>query len=57
MYPGHFITLLDKSDIKHSLVGRDRRVRAEDLFAYELARDSNRSESLANLAEMDAEHL
>ncbi|QUS37506.1 DNA-binding protein [Tardiphaga alba] len=52
-----FIALLEKDEIKHSLVGRHRRVRAEDLFAYKLARDNKRSGALANLAEMDAEHL
>lgn len=51
------VSLLDKGEIEHSLVGRHRRVQAEHLFAYKQARDEKRSEALASLAEMDAEHL
>ena len=51
------VSLLEKGDIAHTTVGRHRRVRAEDLFAYKKARDTKRSEALSDLAEMDAEHL
>jgi len=51
------IALLEKGEIEHSLVGRHRRIQANHLFAYKQARDGKRSEALAGLAEMDAEHL
>lgn len=51
------ITLLEKGDIEHSLVGRHRRIRAEHLIAYKARRDEQRSKALSYLAEMDAEHL
>ena len=51
------ISLLDKNIIGHTLVGRHRRVKAEDLFAYKDARDGKRSDALSDLAEMDAEYL
>ncbi|MFC5345741.1 helix-turn-helix domain-containing protein [Brevundimonas staleyi] len=51
------ITLLEKGEIAHTMVGRHRRVRAEDLFAYKKARDTKRSKALSDLAELDAEHL
>ena len=51
------ISLLDRGDIPHTLVGRHRRIRAEDLFAYKRARGAKRGEALAALAEMDGEHL
>ncbi|CAM8665840.1 helix-turn-helix domain-containing protein [Sphingobium chlorophenolicum] len=51
------ISLLDKEAIKHTLVGRHRRIKAEDLFAYKRSRDEKRSEALSNLAELDGEYL
>jgi excisionase family DNA binding protein len=51
------IGLLDKGMIKHTLVGRHRRVKAEDLFAYKRARDQERSEALGALAASDADLL
>lgn len=51
------IGLLDKGDIRHTLVGRHRRIRAEDLFAYKRERDGERSAALADLAELDGEYL
>ena len=53
----HLISLLDKEAIPHVLVGRHRRIRAEDLFAYKQARDVRRGAALANLAENDSELL
>jgi excisionase family DNA binding protein len=51
------ISLLDKGEVKHTLVGRHRRIKAEHLFAYKRARDEKRSGALSELAELDAEHL
>lgn len=51
------IALLEKGNIAHTTVGRHRRVKAEDLFAYKKARDTKRSKALSDLAERDAEHL
>jgi excisionase family DNA binding protein len=51
------VSLLDKNEIAHTLVGRHRRLKANDLFAYKRARDEKRSNALADLAELDAELL
>ena len=51
------ISLLEKGEIPHTTVGRHRRIRAVDLFAYKRARDERRSKALGDLAEFDAEHL
>lgn len=51
------VSLLEKNEIPHVTVGRHRRIRAEDLFAYKRTRDEKRGKALANLAEQDAEHL
>ncbi len=51
------ISLLEKGDIGHTLVGRHRRVKAEDLFTYKNARDTKRSAALSELAKTDAEYL
>ncbi|WP_298190539.1 helix-turn-helix domain-containing protein [Novosphingobium sp.] len=53
----HLISLLEKGSIPHVLVGRHRRIRAEDLFAYKQERDSRRRQALSDLAENDAELL
>lgn len=53
----HLISLLEKASIPHMLVGRHRRIRAEDLFAYKQERDSRRRQALSDLAENDAELL
>ncbi|MCW6511960.1 helix-turn-helix domain-containing protein [Lichenifustis flavocetrariae] len=50
----YLVTLIDTGKIKHSKVGRHRRIKAEDLFAYKNARDEKRSKALGALAEMDA---
>ena len=49
------IKLLEKGDIPFTTVGRHRRVRAEDLFAYMAERDQARSDALSELAGLDAE--
>jgi excisionase family DNA binding protein len=51
------VGLIDKGAIPHTMVGRHRRVKAEDLFAYKDARAVRRDEALSALAEMDAEML
>jgi len=51
------ISLLERGDIPHELVGRHRRIKAEDLFAYKRKRDDKRSKALSDLAELDGEHL
>ena len=51
------ISLLDKGEIPHVLVGRHRRIKAEELFAYKRRRDTVRSDALGELAEMDADLL
>jgi excisionase family DNA binding protein len=41
----YLIKLIEKGDIAHSMVGRHRRVKAEDLFAFKSARDKARAEA------------
>ena len=49
------IKLLEEGRIPHHKVGRHRRVRAEDLFAYRARRDAERSRALEELARLDAD--
>jgi excisionase family DNA binding protein len=51
------ISLLDKGLIPYDTVGRHRRIKADDLFAYKRTRDKKRREALAGLAELDGEQL
>lgn len=51
------ISLLEKGQITFDTVGRHRRIKAEDLFAYKRARDDKRDSALSALAAMDAEYL
>ncbi|MBB5741493.1 excisionase family DNA-binding protein [Brevundimonas aurantiaca] len=51
------ISVLEKGEIEHTLVGRHRRIKAEHLFAYKRARDDRRADALAELAELDADQL
>ena len=53
----YLITLLERGDIAFELVGRHRRIKAEDLFAYKRERDTKRSDALAALGEIDGELL
>ena len=53
----YLISLLDKGDIEFELVGRHRRIKAENLFAYKRARNEKRGKALADLAALDAETL
>lgn len=50
----HLIKLLERNDIPHTMTGRHRRVRAEDVFAYKVRRDAARAAALGELAEGDA---
>ena len=49
------IPLLEKGEVPFELVGRHRRVKAEELFAYKRRRDEKRAEALSDLAELDAD--
>lgn len=51
------ISLLETGRIPHVLVGRHRRIRAEDLFAYKRRRDDERAAALSELARSDADLL
>ncbi len=51
----YLIKLLEDLKIPHSFVGRHRRVRAEDVFAYKAAIDQARSDALDELVAMDAD--
>lgn len=51
------ITLLEKQEIPFITVGRHRRIRATDLFAYKEARDDRRGRALEALAEIDGQNL
>ena len=52
----YLVELLEQGEIPFSKIGRHRRVRAEDLFAYKKKRDKIRANALSELARMDAEH-
>lgn len=45
----YLIKLIEKGDIPHSMVGRHRRLKAEDVFAYKTARDKTRSKAMDEL--------
>lgn len=49
------ISLLEKEDIPHVLVGRHRRIKAVELFAYKRRRDGERAAALSSLAASDAD--
>ncbi|TXH12610.1 MAG: DNA-binding protein [Gammaproteobacteria bacterium] len=53
----YLISLIDKGEIEHHLVGRHRRIRAEHLFDYKKKRDEQRAAALSELAKLDGEHL
>lgn len=53
----YLISLLEKGEIEHDTVGRHRRIKAEDLFAYQRRRNEKRRATLAELAKADAELL
>jgi excisionase family DNA binding protein len=51
----HLIKLLEQQAMPHSLVGRHRRVRAEDVFAYKAKRDAERGQALDDLIAGDVD--
>ena len=51
------ISLLNKGEIEHRLVGRHRRIKAEHLFEYKRMRDERRGDALSELAKLDADYL
>ncbi|MCL6708300.1 helix-turn-helix domain-containing protein [Pseudomonas sp. R2.Fl] len=51
------ISLLDRGEIEHTLVGRHRRIKAETLFAYKRRRDEKRGKALDELGGLDGELL
>lgn len=51
----YLIQLLEKEDIPFTLIGRHRRIKAEDLFDYKKRRDEQRDAALRDLAELDAD--
>jgi excisionase family DNA binding protein len=51
----HLIKLIERQEIPHTMVGRHRRIRAQDLFEYKKRRDAERAAALSELAEMDAD--
>jgi len=53
----HLIKILNSGEIAHTMTGRHRRIRADDLFAYKRGRDERRSSALSELAEMDGDIL
>jgi len=48
------VKLLEEDLIDFHRVGRHRRIKAEDLFAYKARRDEERATALAEMAELDA---
>ncbi|MCF6304758.1 MAG: helix-turn-helix domain-containing protein [Rhodobacteraceae bacterium] len=51
----YLIKILDQKKIAFSKIGRHRRIRATDLFAYKVERDLERSDALSELFEDSAE--
>lgn len=51
----YLIGILDKGEIEFNKVGRHRRIKAEDIFAYKAKRDLMRSKALSQLFEESAE--
>ena len=51
------ISLLEKGDMLFELVGRHRRMKAEELFAYKRRRDGKRAEALSTLTELDTDSV
>lgn len=51
----HLIKLLEQKKIAHEMVGRHRRIRAQDLFDYKRKRDVDRAKALDDLAALDAD--
>ena len=50
----YLIKLLEDGNIPYVKIGRHRRVRAEDIFAFKAERDANRSKALEHLVQADS---
>lgn len=50
----YLIKLLEDGQMPYEMVGRHRRIRADDVFAYKARRDRERADALSELAERDA---
>ena len=53
----YLIGLLEEGELPFSLVGRHRRIRSDDLFAYKSKRDDKRGAALSELARVDGENF
>ena len=53
----YLIKILDEEQIAHTLIGRHRRIKAVDLFAYKKKRDAERERLLTKMARIDAKYL
>ncbi|MGB5247021.1 MAG: excisionase family DNA-binding protein [Woeseia sp.] len=53
----YFVGLLEKGEIPFELVGRHRRVAANDLFNYKNDRDKKRAKAMEELALNDADYI
>lgn len=53
----HLIKLLEQEEMQHTLVGRHRRINAEEVFAYKARRDAERSKAMEELLAGDSELL
>ena len=53
----YLIKILDEKQIAHTLIGRHRRIKAVDLFAYKKKRDAERERLLTKMARIDAKYL
>ena len=51
----HLIKLIDAGELPCEMVGRHRRVQAQDVLDYKAKRDRNRAEALAAMAGADAQ--
>jgi len=49
------VKLIESGEIAHHKVGRHRRIRAKDLFAYKQRRDARRDKALQRLVELGQE--
>lgn len=53
----YLIGLIDKRELDHTLTGRHRRIKAQDVFAYKAKRDGERARALDELMAGDADLL
>lgn len=51
----HVVSLIEKGELPHHMVGTHRRIKSEDVLAYKAARDRRRRESLDELTHLSEE--